>query len=140
MNHRDVSGVWTGVYDYLEGDLEPTPFTTRLTERGASLSGEIVEPNTFCPVLGPELWSTLSGSRIGGKVSFVKIYDDQETLDYEIFYEGLLMDDDTKIEGRWTTVEGPYSNSGPFVMNRSSAQASGIVRSEESEFEKTSGK
>lgn len=117
-----LSGFWTGVYDYPDGHEQPVPFNAVIRDEGGSLTGEIIEPNTFAQCKDRELFASLSGTRNGNDVHFVKSYEDLPEAGHSIAYSGTLNADRTKIEGQWSTMEPGYSYAGPFVMNRKSGK------------------
>jgi len=118
--HPDnLSGYWTGVYDYPRGDREPVPFNAVIKEVAGALGGEIVEPNTFSTAKERELFSSLSGSRRGKAVHFVKTYERVPKGGHSIAYEGRLDATGTRIDGTWRSMAANSTWSGPFVMNRS---------------------
>ena len=112
----NLSGYWTGVYDYPRALREAVPFNAVITDSGGALSGEIIEPNTFPGVVDHELFASLSGARDGMTVSFVKTYEKSVRDKPPVMYEGSLDPTFTRIEGQWR-ITGQWS--GPFVMNRS---------------------
>lgn len=115
--YSDLSGPWTGVYDYPDHQADPVTFNAILAETAGSLSGEIIEPNTINPEAGKFLYASVSGTVAGSSVRFMKFYEDFDEHVHEVIYEGTVDPTLTLIEGRWTTIEEtPWS--GPFVMNR----------------------
>ncbi|HTK84874.1 MAG TPA: hypothetical protein VL625_07280 [Patescibacteria group bacterium] len=119
---QNLSGFWTGVYDYPDTHEQPVPFNAVIRDEGGSISGEIIEPNTFAKCNDRELFAVLSGTRSGSDVHFVKSYEDLPEAGHCIAYRGTLNADGTKLEGQWSTMEPGYSYSGPFVMNRKSGK------------------
>jgi hypothetical protein len=119
QGNRKLTGVWQGIYEYPRGG--PTvPFTATLIEAGHSLSGSVHEP---CLLLGSPnetLYATLSGSRQGSAVSFVKTYDGSNPNYRSVVYDGAVNGDATEIEGRWRV---PGNWSGRFLMTRSGEPA-----------------
>lgn len=113
-----LTGSWTGVYDYAAAYGEPVPFNALLVEEAGSISGEIMEPNTFAGGGIDCLLATLSGAHADGQLSFVKRYEGLPGANHEVRYDGLVNEDLTKVEGQWRI--GTGGGSGPFVMNRSS--------------------
>ncbi len=118
---ENISGFWTGVYDYPRNYKQPVPFNVILTEDSNILRGEIIEPNTMSPVQNKGLFASLSGTRQGQNINFLKTYEGVPKASHSLLYEGTLDASHTKIEGMWRSVEHP-SWSGPFVMNRSSGK------------------
>jgi hypothetical protein len=76
--------------------------------------------------LSDTVYATLSGSRHGNVVTFIKSYDGAGP-DYQnpVAYEGALNGDATEIEGRWT-IRGLFS--GTFLMIRSAGKAQSVER------------
>jgi hypothetical protein len=118
---QSLTGVWQGTYCYPAG-LGPVSFVATLIEAGSSLTGTTHEPGRWSFGGGPNvtLYASLSGSRHGGAVAFVKTYDGDNPLYRPIAYEGTLSGDGTKIEGRWT-ISGILS--GRFLMIRPARKA-----------------
>ncbi|WP_300438979.1 hypothetical protein [uncultured Mameliella sp.] len=115
----DLSGDWTGVYDYgLDGD-GAVPFAATLFDVGGVIWGTTLEPNTFAPEAGAELEAEISGSRSAREVHFRKAYIGRPRHGEEpVHYTGHVSPDGNRIEGNWT-IRGPgFFASGPFVMNR----------------------
>lgn len=115
----NLSGFWTGVYDYPD-DSPPTSFNATIVDRGGSFYGEIVEPNEhayFETDELAELVADINGFYDGGIIKFFKKYMPlaSKYRDY-VEYVGTINDDFTKIEGRWV-IPGDWF--GKFVMNRS---------------------
>jgi hypothetical protein len=131
QSRRSLTGVWEGVYSYPAGRLPTVPFTATLIEAGSSLSGSVHEQ---CTVNGGMLLFSLSGSMRGATISFAKTFVGS-SRDYGlILYEGMINDDATEIEGRWTI---PRDWSGRFLMTRSGGapRAAADSRSEEAGLE-----
>lgn len=120
---KNLSGYWTGVYDYAAAD-EAVPFNAVLCDEAGQISGEIIEPNTFAQAADRELFSSLSGVLDGGSVTFVKHYEALPGAGHTVLYVGEVDARRTKIEGRWRI--GP-SWSGPFVMNRASDGGAAVL-------------
>ena len=113
----NISGFWTGVYDYPQAYREPVPFNAVITDSGGALTGESIEPNTFSTAQDKELFAHLSGTRDGSSVMFVKTYEKVPRGGHSIIYQGTLDASGTRIDGTW---KASARWSGPFVMNRSS--------------------
>lgn len=114
---KDLSGPWTGVYDYPESAHDPVSFSAILKDVDGNISGEIIEPNTMSQDAGKFLYANVSGTLSGSHLKFMKFYEDFDNDIHEVIYEGTVDKSLTRIEGMWTTIEeDPWS--GPFVMNR----------------------
>lgn len=111
----NLSGFWTGVYDYPRGLKEPVPFNAVITDTDGVLTGEIIEPNTFSSAMDRELFASLAGKRDGMSVTFVKTYEKVPRGGHSLPYEGTLDSTCNRIEGTWRASPTWF---GPFVMNR----------------------
>ena len=111
---RDVSGDWSGQYVYPD-DGGATFFTARLAETAGRFSGAIEEADA----LHGALRASVDGRRSGSAVRFTKFYDTGSEAFDTVVYEGVLSEDGSEIEGRWTV---PGSWSGRFLMLRASEQ------------------
>ena len=129
-----LSGFWTGVYDYPGGHREPVPFSAVIEDVAGALGGEIVEPNTFSKTKDRELFASLSGTRQGSAVHFIKTYERVPQGGHSVAYQGTLDGTGTRIDGTW---RAHASWSGPFVMNRSSGKKAKLERKIESAIAKT---
>jgi hypothetical protein len=94
------------------------PFLAALSEADGVLSGSIDEPNTFAPATVEQLFATLSGSRAGSAVSFVKTYDGAAGVSHSVSYEGEVNETLTRIDGTWRI---SWLSKGPFFMERAVA-------------------
>lgn len=115
----DLSGDWTGVFDYgLEG-RDAVPFTATLMDVGGVVWGETQEPNTFAKDAGPELMAEVSGTRSGTEVHFRKAYLGNPKGGRDpIHYTGHISAGGKRIEGRWRINVPGIPFGGPFVMTR----------------------
>jgi hypothetical protein len=96
-------------------------FVATLIESGSSLSGTTHEVEPWAP--GVTLCASISGTRLGSAVEFVKNYD---TLYPEsIAYDGILNNDRTEIQGRWFIAK---KLSGTFRMIRPASKARSASR------------
>jgi hypothetical protein len=130
QSSRSLTGVWQGIYSYPPGTQAPVSFTATLIEAGSTLSGSVHEPCTMGGSPGETLFSSLSGSRCGTAVDFVKTYHGANPYYGTILYDGTVNDDATEIEGRWA-IPGVWS--GRFLMMRSGDQPQAAVESEGAE-------
>jgi hypothetical protein len=114
---ENLSGSWTGVYDYPDHALDPVSFKAILIDANGAISGEIIEPNSSMNIAGKFLSANITGTVDGNYVRFVKFYEDYSQEFSEVVYEGTVDQAKTTIKGEWTTIEEmPWK--GPFVMNR----------------------
>lgn len=106
-----VAGRWQGIYGYA-GGLAAHRFEAELSDHDGALAGVIEEPGDDGP--GP-MSATLTGTRAGQSVDFVKHYDAHEWPLDPIAYAGTLSEDGLEIAGGWTISAGGH---GSFVMRR----------------------
>jgi hypothetical protein len=119
---ENLTGVWQGLYSYPYG--QSVSFVATLIDSGGSFSGTIHEP---CILRGGTIYATLSGTRQGSAVSFLKTYDKSAGPGYgSVQYEGVLNGDATEIEGRWTIRVLLLGFSGKFLMIRSAGKAAEV--------------
>jgi hypothetical protein len=119
---NSLTGVWSGEYRYptpLSG-VRGVPFNARIEESEGAFTGDIDEPNTFADPSARRLFATISGTRKGSAVSFIKTMDGTGGANHSIFYEGVVNSDFTRIEGRWS-IPGDWG--GSFFMERAGAAA-----------------
>jgi hypothetical protein len=118
---ENLTGVWQGLYSYQYG--QSVSFVATLIDSGASFSGTVHEPSIFG---GDTIYATLSGTRQGGAVSFLKTYEKSAGPQYaaSVQYEGALNGDATEIEGRWSIQV--FRLSGKFLMIRSAGKAAEV--------------
>jgi hypothetical protein len=127
---RSLTGIWEGIYSYLQGGLPTVPFTATLIGAASSLRGSVSEP---CLLHNPSetLFFSLSGSRNGTAVRFVKTYlRSGPHYRHPIVYDGTVNSDASEIEGRWR-IPGDWS--GRFLMTRSGDPPRAAVESEGAE-------
>ncbi len=115
----DLSGDWTGVFDYGLEAQDAVTFTATLIDVGGVVWGKTQEPNSFAPGAGPELIAELSGTRSGMEVHFRKAYlGSPRGGEYPIHYTGHVSAGGKRIEGQWRINNPGVPFSGPFVMTR----------------------
>lgn len=113
----DLTGRWTGVYDYDDLAFEAAPFLVVVRQSGRAFEGVCTEPNTFVEGIEGELTAHIAGEVFDTRIRFVKRYDLPGLKGYAVRYAGSLFADGTRIEGRWTIALDAEA-SGPFVMDR----------------------
>jgi hypothetical protein len=118
----DLSGAWTGMYNY-PGPIPPVGFEAELRDNGGSITGTMVETHDGLHDSGGPLHSIVEGSREGSAVTFSKLYDDAERVPEPVFYTGTVQPDGNEISGRW---EIPGHWSGTFLMVRSPGAAEAV--------------
>ncbi len=103
----------------------PVYFFADLELSGQTLTGHIVEPNTFVDGPQTELHSVVRGV-VGddGTIAFLKQYDGSAGVTHTVAYEGHLDESRTRAEGHWE-IRG--QTGGTFVMARQ-ARRSGLAR------------
>jgi hypothetical protein len=129
-----LSGQWIGRYEYKRG-ARPVAFEADITEDQGWLSGQISEPNSFRPGMGHILNATLTGTRTGDDVQFIKSYQGFAQHG-ALIYSGTANSVLNRIEGRWHFSDLP-SWDGRFVMMRKPRAAARAARDVERELEFT---
>jgi hypothetical protein len=124
---KSITGRWHGRYTYLDGG-EGEAFEADLIESQDAIIGTTTEASTFYGLKATRK-ATISGSRNGSIVSFVKHYARGHAHDQPIKYDGEVNDDATEIEGIWRIDRSAF---GRFLMIRDLALPSAIeVKAEE---------
>ena len=121
---RNLTGVWHGLYSYPVGRA-PVSFVATLIESANAVTGTTHEPCGIGGTPSEVLYATLSGSRQGNAVAFVKTYDGSNPHYRTVAYEGTLSGDGTEIEGRWSV---PGNWSGKFLMIRAGGKQQAVRR------------
>lgn len=124
---RDLTGVWYGRYT---GHYEDNGFIALLNEQGGAVDGSVSErdPNGIVDIRR----ASVSGTRDGTAVRFVKQYDGSGGFDHAVFYSGMIDGDGTEVSGRWQI---DRYNSGGFVMTRESFTADELAEEREAELD-----
>jgi len=117
----DLTGAWHGQYSLPNSISAPVPFEASLIATDDFLGGTITEKATIGPIKGRILCASVSGSRAGKLVSFVKTYEPDCAPYTSVTYEGVVSGDGQEIGGDWTI--GSWT--GRFLMIR----AAGLPRS-----------
>ncbi len=108
----DLSGQWGGIYNY-PSLYPPNSFEATIRDSGGHITGVIVQPGEFFEPSGIVQHAVIEGSREGGTLRFVKIYDDLGRPTPH--YHGVILSGGDEIEGEWT-IPGDWS--GTFLMIR----------------------
>jgi hypothetical protein len=110
-----LAGTWVGTYAYPDPTRAPVRFFVELRDDGGTLSGSMLEPNTFGDAHAVQLRATVAGRRESdGRVRFDKTYDGAAGVDHAVRYQGTLDGAGTRIDGTWEVGE----SSGRFTMER----------------------
>lgn len=116
MSADDLSGAWTGIFNYPR-DMPATGFAATLIDSGGVLTGEVVEPRHDG---GATLHAIIDGRREGHRVRFAKSYDAADG-DYDtVRYDGEVDDAGLEITGGWDI---PGAWAGTFIMVREAGTA-----------------
>jgi len=111
MSADNLSGSWTGIFNYPRG-LPSTGFTATLRDVGGVLAGETLEPRYDGTAM---LSALVDGRRSGVEVTFVKVYDALDGEHDSVRYQGSVDVTGLEIAGRWDI---PNVWSGSFIMVR----------------------
>lgn len=122
----DVSGEWTGLYNYPRG-LPPNQFAATLRETAGMIAGETTEPSPSHHTGdgGGRAHAFLDGRRNGDAIDFLKHYDAVHRAATPVAYAGTISPDGDEITGRWS-IAGDWS--GTFLMIRRSRRDTAIER------------
>ena len=119
---HDLSGQWSGIYNY-PSLYPPNTFEATIRDEGGLITGEIVQPGEFFEPPGKVQHAMIEGSREGGSLRFVKFYDDLARPTPH--YHGRIQPGGDEIEGEWT-IPGDWS--GTFLMIRGGRAEEAIER------------
>src|SRR3546814_16264725 len=105
MSRKDVdlTGHWTGLYNYPDGP--PVPFEAQLRESSGCVTGTTTETSDLVAGHGQTLHAVIDGRRKGGSIRFLKMYDEAEGGYDVVHYDGAIHTDGTEIECQWQ-IEG----------------------------------
>jgi hypothetical protein len=122
-----LTGIWDGTF--LQPGVGTVTFLATLIEGGGALTGSVTEPcmSPGCPIATHN--ASISGSRSGNAVSFVKRYQPPGYGYSHVFYEGAINADATEIDGRWWLPDN--SVTGTFLMIRSGKPAEAVAVEEQ---------
>jgi hypothetical protein len=124
MPSTDLTGAWHGRYSLPYAVNTPVPFEASLIATTDFLGGTITERATQGAVRGRILCASISGSRNGDKVFFVKTYEPDCDPYTSVTYEGVVSGDGLEISGDWKI--GSWA--GRFLMIRASGVAKAAKR------------
>lgn len=110
----DLTGHWTGSYDY-PGGREPGAFVATLIGHGAGFSGLTMEVSRDGQGRRVQPSASVSGAVAEGVATFTKTYDGSAGWVHAVICEGAVTDDGHRIEGTWLV---PGNWSGRFRMTR----------------------
>lgn len=108
----DLSGQWSGMFSY-PSLFPPHMFEATIRDTAGLVTGVITQAREDFDMPGPHRQAVIEGSRDGGAVRFVKIYDDLDRPTPH--YHGTIQPGGDEIEGEWT-IPGDWS--GRFMMVR----------------------
>ncbi|MGA0599507.1 hypothetical protein ACO2Q3_02235 [Caulobacter sp. KR2-114] len=124
----DLSGVWHGQFSYPRAGRDPVSFVATLDERAGAVVGDCEEVGAVAEAKGQTLTATLQGRRSDRELTFLKLYDGDNSRYDTVQYEGEVSEDGSEIVGRWTV---PGSWSGDFMMIRASNAPLALLRAAE---------
>jgi hypothetical protein len=125
----DLTGEWTGIYNYPEL-LPPNTFEASIRDSGGIITGVINQPGEIIEPPGTHQHAVIEGTRSGGLVRWVKMYDDLARATPR--YEGRILPGGDEIEGEWH-IPGDWS--GTFMMMRRRKEAAGETRTVSEEID-----
>lgn len=100
--YPSLAGLWEGSYTYREGSvLTRVTFEIQLAQRGQSLTGRLIEPNTFKRAPVKFLSANLVGIIDGDRVRLIKTYDGTGGENHSVYYEGKLNANASEMTGTW---------------------------------------
>jgi hypothetical protein len=123
-NPATLTGVWDGAF--LQPGEGTITFLATLIETGGAVVGSVTEPCMIpgCPISTHN--ASVTGSRSGSAVSFVKRYQPPGYGYTHVFYTGTINADATEIDGHWMLANN--EGSGTFLMIRSGTTAKAVTR------------
>src|SRR3546814_17688114 len=105
MSRKDVdlTGHWTGLYNYPDGP--PVPFEAQLRESSGCVTGTTTATSDLVAGHGQTLHAVIDGRRKGGSIRFLKMYD-EATGGYEGWNDACALHaEGNEIEGRGQRAE-----------------------------------
>jgi len=119
---HDLSGQWSGIYNY-PSLYPPNTFEATIRDTGGVVTGVISQPGEFFEPAGTVQTAVIEGSRSGTSLSFIKMYDDLNRPTPH--YHGTIQPGGDEIEGEWTI---PGNWSGTFLMVRGPRAKASVER------------
>jgi peptidoglycan hydrolase-like protein with peptidoglycan-binding domain len=104
----DLTGRWNGRYYYpkpVKG-IKSVEFEMDLTFSQGTVSGFIIEPNTFGKKTSDNLYANFNGSITGNRVEWDKTYDGTAGVSHTVKYVGTLDRRAKRIQGKWIISKG----------------------------------
>lgn len=98
----NVTGVWTGKYEYPAGSMQaPVEFTILFIQSGDDVTGHVKETNTFGKQPEPSLHSSLKGrlNKETRDLTFTKTYDGTAGVSHSVEYSGRISEDGATVDG-----------------------------------------
>lgn len=128
----NLSGYWSGEYWYDNGAGTLAQFAAHISDKGDSFDGTTLETARFTGK-SREFTASISGSRDGATVEFIKRYDAGQRIHRNpIFYAGAINADLTQIDGIWA-LDDRGRLTGGFRMQRGSKGPKAAVTREAKE-------
>lgn len=112
-NALDLSGEWTGIYNYPVA-LPPVAFEAVLQDLDGRISGTISEVTETLSRPAQRLDSVIDGRRDGLSVQFIKMYEQADHEFDVVHYSGSVDPEGAEIAGTWALA----GMSGTFLMVR----------------------
>ncbi|WP_156256800.1 hypothetical protein [Sandarakinorhabdus oryzae] len=119
MAEHDLTGMWSGIYNYPHSH-PPCAFEAQLRDVAGSLVGEITETEALLFPAPTQLSAMIRGLRRASAVRFTKFYDIDSDQYRPVLYDGILSTDGNEIAGQWSI---PGAWSGSFIMIRAGGRA-----------------
>lgn len=119
----DLSGNWTGLYNY-PIELPPTMFEATIRDTDGLITGVTAEKGDMFERPGETLHAMIEGFRDGSSVRFVKVYDELTDAADTVHYQGTVLPGGDEIDGKW---EIPGDWSGTFLMVRAQGTEASVA-------------
>ena len=109
----DLSGEWTGVYNY-PAAMPPVAFEAVLHDSAGRISGTTTEIGPSAFAAAQRLDAVIDGRRDGRNVQFIKMYEQADEEYDVVHYSGAVDPEGDEIAGTWLL----HGLSGTFLMVR----------------------